>query len=292
LCDLVRHHLLLPDVATRRDLSDDAVIDGVAGAVGSLTTLELLAALTEADSLATGPSAWGSWKAGLVGQLVERVAHVLRGGEAGDVTGGGFPAPGVRRLMEAGATVVTGEGSLLTVVATDRPGLFSRVAGALALEGLGVLAADAVSGEDGMAASQFRVEPGPDGVDWDRVASRVRLALEGRLALTARLAARSRTYRRPAPGTALLAAPRVRVDNHASASSTVVEVRAPDAVGVLYRITAALAELDLDIRLARVATLGNEVVDTFYVRTAGGGKLTEREHVRELERAVLHHLER
>jgi [protein-PII] uridylyltransferase len=63
----VRHHLLLPDVATRRDLADDDVIHGVADAVGSLETLELLAALTEADSIATGPSAWGPWKAELVG---------------------------------------------------------------------------------------------------------------------------------------------------------------------------------------------------------------------------------
>jgi [protein-PII] uridylyltransferase len=292
LCDLVRHHLLLADVATRRDLSDDAVIDGVAEAVGSLGTLELLAALTEADSLATGPSAWSAWKAGLVSQLVDRVAHVLRGGDAGEVTGDGFPDPETRRLMAAGATVVAGEGDVLTVVASDRPGLFARVAGALALEGVGVLAADAASQEDGMAASRFRVAAGSDGVDWERVTGRVRLALDGRLALAARLAARSRTYRRRAPGAVLLAEPRVRVDNHASASSTVVEVRAPDAVGVLYRITSALAELDLDIRLARVATFGDEVVDTFYVRTAAGGKLADREHLRELERAVLHHLER
>ncbi|MBA2438565.1 MAG: HD domain-containing protein, partial [Acidimicrobiia bacterium] len=81
LVDMVRHHLLLPDVATRRDLADDDVIKGVAAAVGSLGTLELLAALTEADSLATGPSAWGTWKAGLVGELVTQVAHVLGGGE-------------------------------------------------------------------------------------------------------------------------------------------------------------------------------------------------------------------
>jgi [protein-PII] uridylyltransferase len=64
LVDLVRHHLLLPDVATRRDLADDDVIHGVAAAVGSLQTLELLAALTEADSIATGPSAWGPLEGG------------------------------------------------------------------------------------------------------------------------------------------------------------------------------------------------------------------------------------
>ncbi|MGI9120361.1 MAG: [protein-PII] uridylyltransferase [Acidimicrobiales bacterium] len=288
LVDMVRHHLLLPDVASRRDLADDDVIEGVAKAVGSLETLDLLAALTEADSLATGPSAWGTWKAGLVGELVERVAHVLRGGDVAEVTGGGFPGPEVRRLLAAGATVVSGQDEVLTVVAPDRPGLFARVAGALALKGVAVRAADALSA-DGMAASQFQVEPGQPGVDWDRVGASVRLAIDGRLALGARLAERSHRSRRAA-GTSLLAQPRVHVDNHASASSTVVEVRAPDRVGVLYRITNALAELDLDIGLAKVSTLGHEVVDTFYVRTAAGDKLADREHVRELERAVLYGL--
>lgn len=289
LVDMVRHHLLLPDVATRRDLADDDVIDGVAAAVGSPATLELLAALTEADSLATGPSAWGTWKAGLVAELVARVAHVLAGGEAAEVTSGGFPGPEVRRLLAAGATVVAGQGDVLTVVAPDRPGGFARVAGTLALKAVAVRSADAVSAE-GMAASQFRVEPGPGGLDWDDVVAAVRLALEGRLALSARMAQRARSPRRPGAAASLLAPPRVRIDNQASASSTVLEVHAPDRVGVLYAITTALAELDLDIRLAKVATLGHEVVDTFYLRTAAGGKVTDREHLRELERAVLHGL--
>ena len=73
LVAMCRHHLLLPDVATRRDLDDEATIDAVAAAVGSTEVLELLAALTEADSLATGPAAWSPWKAGLVRQLVPRV---------------------------------------------------------------------------------------------------------------------------------------------------------------------------------------------------------------------------
>ena len=82
LATLVRHHLLLPDVATRRDLDDDG--DDQRGGRGrrlASGVLELLAALTEADSLATGPSAWGSWKAELVAELVDRVGHVLGGGE-------------------------------------------------------------------------------------------------------------------------------------------------------------------------------------------------------------------
>ncbi|WP_030753566.1 [protein-PII] uridylyltransferase [Streptomyces sp. NRRL F-5135] len=76
---VVRHHLLLIDTATRRDLDDPATVDAVAARVGSLATLELLHALTEADALATGPAAWSSWRASLVDDLVARVAAVLAG---------------------------------------------------------------------------------------------------------------------------------------------------------------------------------------------------------------------
>ncbi|MFF2010796.1 [protein-PII] uridylyltransferase [Streptomyces sp. NPDC058195] len=76
---LVRHHLLLIETATRRDLDDPATVRLVADAVGSPVTLELLHALTEADALATGPAAWSAWRAALVADLVGRVAAVLAG---------------------------------------------------------------------------------------------------------------------------------------------------------------------------------------------------------------------
>ena len=79
LVAMVEHHLLLPDVATRRDLADPATTRGVADAVGSAQVLELLHALTEADSAATGPAAWSRWKAGLVDALVRRTACPARG---------------------------------------------------------------------------------------------------------------------------------------------------------------------------------------------------------------------
>ena len=88
---MVEHHLLLPDVAMRRDLTDTATIEQVAAAVGTVERLELLHALTEADSLATGPAAWGSWQAELVDELVARVRHVLGGGDAAEVTWRLFP---------------------------------------------------------------------------------------------------------------------------------------------------------------------------------------------------------
>ncbi|MFB7764147.1 [protein-PII] uridylyltransferase [Streptomyces xiamenensis] len=80
LATLVRHHLLLVETATRRDLADPATIAHVATAVGSTGTLELLQALTEADALATGPAAWSTWRASLIDDLTARVAAALEEG--------------------------------------------------------------------------------------------------------------------------------------------------------------------------------------------------------------------
>ncbi len=76
---LVRHHLLLPDIATRRDLEDPVTLNLVAEAVGDQETLELLRVLAAADGEATGTAAWSPWKAGLVNELAERTAAVLAG---------------------------------------------------------------------------------------------------------------------------------------------------------------------------------------------------------------------
>ena len=76
---LVEHHLLLRDVASRRDIDDPATVQRVVSAVGSIERLRLLAALTEADAVATSATAWDPWTAQLTAQLVDRVAHQLRG---------------------------------------------------------------------------------------------------------------------------------------------------------------------------------------------------------------------
>ena len=291
LISLCRHHLLLPDVATRRDIDDPATIEGVAAAVGSREVLELLAALTEADSLATGPAAWSDWKAGLVHALVARVDHVLGGGEAREVADE-FPTAAQRALLGAGQQAVVADADTLTVVTPDRPGLFSRVAGVLSLHGLGVLDAS-VATEAGWAIEVFRVESsfGPT-FSWDKVLGDLDLALAGRLAIRARLADRVRTYgnhRRPARAGEV--EPEVRFDLTSSATSTVVEVHATDGLGVLYRITSALADLDLDIVGARVQTLGPQVVDSFFVRAGDGAKVTDPGVLAETERALLHALD-
>lgn len=290
LVSMVRHHLLLPDVGTRRDLDDDGTIRSVATKVGSVETLELLHALTEADSIATGPAAWGQWKAGLVTQLVRRTAHVLRGGDASEMVEVPFPTAEHRALLAERRLIVQGEAGTLTVVAPDRPGLFSRVAGTLALNGVDVVDASAHT-ETGMALEVFRVKSVfGDEPNWPRVRADVERALAGRLALRARLAERARTYPAPRATNARPKAPRVVVDNHTSDLATVVEVEAPDGIGVLYRITQALLECDLDIVNAKVQTLGSDAIDAFYVRDGRGAKVEDHAYLAEIERAVLHAL--
>jgi [protein-PII] uridylyltransferase len=292
---LVRHHLLLAETATRRDLTDEATVSAVAAAVGDQTTLELLAALTEADSLATGPAAWGTWKAGLVTELVERTAPVLAGQRPAAAP---EPPPDgtvelIARAREADSLVLDGDGPLVTLVAPDRPGLFWRVAGTLALHGLDVVSARAWSSADGYAVERFRVQSVFGRTpDWPAVESDLNRVLAGRLSLEARLADRARAYAsHPRPPSAAPARVEVSVDNEASDSATVIEVRAPDRIGTLYRITKALAELELDVRLAKVASLGHEVVDAFYVVDRDGAKLTDEDHLREIQRGIAVHLQ-
>jgi [protein-PII] uridylyltransferase len=306
LVTMVEHHLLLPDVAVRRDLADPATITKVADAVGSTQLLELLHALTEADSLATGPSAWGSWKAQLVNDLVNRTRLALDGGEPSEITKRTFPDPPTLAMMAQGRFDVRTSRDAgdvrdadhehgterVTVVCADVPGAFARIAGVLSLRGLDVLTAWAYSGELGgppMAASQFRVVVPRGGVDWEPVVEDLRHALDGQLAIEARLAERARTYRRRRPQQAQPAGPpSVSFHDDESHSATVIEVRAPNHVGVLHRIARALAEVGLDIRHATVQTLGEDVVDTFYVQGRNGRLVDDAFHRSEIERAVLH----
>lgn len=286
LVDLCRLHLLLPDVATRRDLADLGTIRAVAAAVDSVEFLDLLAALTEADSIATGPSAWGTWKAGLLEELVTRTTGVLQGDEV--IVADDFPTPELLATLALGVRSVTGKGSYFTVIDKDGPGLFARGAGVLAMHGIEVLDAMAYSADNGLAVNQFVVQSSTGApIEWDRVIELANRALDGRIALTARISQRARNYSRYQRRLAA-APPRrfVAIDNSISDSATVVDVHAPDSIGLLYRMTRALAELRLDIKTAKVQTLGPEAVDSFYITDVDGKKLDDPELLRELELAL------
>jgi [protein-PII] uridylyltransferase len=288
LVDLVRQHLLLPDTATRRDLDDPTTIARVAQAVGNRLTLHLLAALTEADSRATGPSAWGAWKAGLVADLVERTDRMLQGET--EPTAPDRIVTSNRELIDevrvSGLPSVSLQPPHVIVAAPDRPGLFSSVAGALALNGMDVRAAN-VGGEEGVAVEVFTVEVAR-GTWPDTAKLREDLAavLSDRLALGERLSERERIYPLRRGSAAHLPGSDIKVDNEASETATVLEIRALDEIGMLHRITRALFDSGLDVVSARVSTLGEMVVDAFYVRESGGSKVTDDSRLSEITQKI------
>jgi len=181
----------------------------------------------------------------------------------------------------------TGEATYdLAVVATDRPGLLSMIAGALSLAGLSVLTAQVFTTDDGVAVDLFEIE-GAFEIDvgeerWREFRTTLRKAIEGRLSLDHRVREKRRHYPVPRRDVPV----RVEVDNDASDFFTVIEVGAPDRLGLLFDVTRTFGDLQLDVHLAKVATFGARVVDSFYVRDDLGRKVDDLERVRELERAL------
>ncbi|HSB86006.1 MAG TPA: HD domain-containing protein, partial [Ilumatobacteraceae bacterium] len=268
---LVECHLLLPETATRRDLEDPRTAQIVADRVGSIERLELLRALVEADSRATGPTAWNAWKAGLIDELVRVTAAVLSGQAPAAAVKHDTKqfASLIRRSRQEAAPCLehsTGDGfDTVTVASPDHRGLFAEIAGALALNAVEVVSADVWTSPDGIAVDRFRVRCSSD-PDWERVEQDLRGAVQQTIDVVGGLEQRMRQATRVRRPTAAAPAQlEVLMSNESSTEMTVIDVRAPDAVGVLYRLAAALRDLDLDIRSAKVATLGHEVVDVFYV---------------------------
>ncbi|MEU8849925.1 [protein-PII] uridylyltransferase [Streptomyces sp. NPDC048564] len=303
LSTLVRHHLLLVDTATRRDLEDPATVRSVAEAVGSQGTLELLHALTEADALATGPAAWSSWRGSLVADLVKRVAAVLAGDDPAEPEAAAPTAEQERLSLEAIATgspvlalraqtepPTEGQpagdpeplGVELLIAVPDQPGVLPAVAGVLAMHRLTVRTAElrALDLPDGVEGSvlllNWRVA-----AEYGSLPQATRLradlvrALDGSLDIAGRLAERDAAY--PRRRGVVAPPPRVSVHPAASRLATVIEVRAQDAPGLLFRIGRALEDASVRVRSAHASTLGANAVDAFYVTGPEGAPLPREE---------------
>ncbi|WP_338105058.1 [protein-PII] uridylyltransferase [Modestobacter muralis] len=293
LSAMVEHHLLLPDVATRRDLDDPKTVDRVVEAIGAdPALLQLLHALAQADGAATSTSAWSPWKAHLVAALVARVAARLGSAPvpepvleptAPQVT---RPAPALEGHTEPVTVGVEDvlDGQQVTIGAPDRPGLFSLCAGVLALNQLDVRAARvSVAGGHGTLVFAVRPHFGRAPVP-EILADGVRAALEGTLPLAERLRQRERDYSQDAAGGR---PPRISwFDAEATGITGLVEVRATDRAGLLHRLTAALAEAGLDVTSATVETLGGDAVDAFYVSDPAGTAIDPAQR-RHAERALV-----
>jgi [protein-PII] uridylyltransferase len=276
LACLVRHHLLLPDTATRRDLDDPATAATVAEAVGNVEVLELMAAMVEADALATGPAAWSPWRAELIGRLVERTRTVLQGRtpRSTSVLSDVQRALAAEGVLDVHIGASNELGTPVTVVSPDRVGLLHTVAGVFSVHRLVVRSAFTETiGTSAVTVWTVNPEFGspPDAA---LLRGDILRVLDGRLDLTERLARREAAYR-PKAGI-VVPPPNVKVVPDASDAATVLEVRAHDRPGLLHRIGQALSDAQVDIRSAKVATWGAEAVDVFYlVDPVNGGPLSD-----------------
>ena len=178
----------------------------------------------------------------------------------------------------------------LTFLAKDRPGLFSDLAGVLALNNINILSAQIYTWWDSTAVDIFKVTYPLDAINpeetWKKVERDLKHTFIGKLSLEYRLGQKAApsvlsNVKKPAHP------PKVFIDNKTSDFFTLIEVFADDRVGLLYLITRCLFDLRLDIRISKIATKGDQVADVFYVRDLEGQKLEDREQLLEIKRALL-----
>ncbi|WP_082983065.1 [protein-PII] uridylyltransferase [Mycobacterium sp. 1423905.2] len=279
LAKMVRHHLLLPITATRSDLNDPKTIEAVSQAVGGdAQLLELLQALTEADSKATGPGVWSDWKASLVEDLVRRCRMMM----AGEPLPQAQPsAPhylalaahqGVHVELKPGA----GERFQAVMVAPDQRGLVSKAAAVLALNSLRVHSAT-VNIHEGVAITEFVVSPlfgSPPAADLLR--QQFVGALHGDVDVLGALekrdseaissaVARAGEVQVGVPVTRSTAPPRILWLDTDTPGHLILEVRAMDRTGLLALLTRAMERAQADIEWAKVNTFGSTAADVFCV---------------------------
>ena len=289
---LVREHLTLAELATRRDHADPRTQDTLVAAVdGRSEVLMLLRVLTEADARAAGPAAWSPWRASLITALADQVEGLLVEGRPTD------HAPDLTRLVDLGlarSVALDGRtrvrveartgGVKLLVAAPDRLGLFSDTAGLLAAHGVQVRAAvlhtvDLPTGSVSVntwRVDKERVDDVPDTAfltqQLDRLAGDDRAVLE-------------RVRRRESRAHPEPAQVHVEAVGGASESASVIEVRTGDRPGLLWALGAALHAAGLSIRSAHVSTLAGQAIDTFYVTEPDGTRPSPAH-----DRAALHAL--
>jgi [protein-PII] uridylyltransferase len=307
LGSMVAHHLLLPHTATRRDLDDPAtvtrVVDTLAATDGARKVdggtgllLELLEALAEADSLATGPGVWSPWKRTLLADLGRRSRAALAGERLVHTPSESVAEDLLDALVADGRPQVRFVGrdpATAVVVAADRPGVLAAAAGVLALHSLEVHGAELETSGPGTPGGavvvRFTVSPRfgglPDPVLLREELSRV---LDGTFALEEALARKERDYAPVVPPGEEVPPARVLWFDDEATGGVVLELRARDRIGMLHRVAAALAGCGADVRWARVATLGSSVVDAFGLEASGTrDDVPSEARRREIEEAVL-----
>lgn len=329
---LIRNHLLMSDVAQKRDLSDPATIREFAKQMKSRRRLDLLTVLTVCDIRGVGPGVWNNWKASLLRKLHAETAHALEHGveelnreqrtdeakkalrevladwDPKDLRaeiGRHYPPywQGLstetqeifaRLLRSLGDDEIRidlhpdadHDATRVAFALADHPGIFSRLAGALALVGANVVDARTYTSKDGYATAVFWVQDA-EGHPFDadrlpRLSKMIERTLKGEIVARDALKDRDKVKKRESQ---FRFPTHVTFDDDGSDIYTIVEVDTRDRPGLLYDLTRALASSNIYIASAVIATYGAQVVDTFYVKDMFGLKLS-RSREEALERRL------
>lgn len=327
---LVRYHLLMSDMAQKRDIADPRTVRDFAKAVQTVKRLDLLTVLTVCDIRGVGPDTWNNWKAALIRALYRQTRHALEEGmEALNRENRGTEAKKTLRAelhgwdkkdikhetgrhyppywqgLHVTAHVVFGnmlrglgndeiridlhpdddrDATRVCFVVADHPGIFSRMCGALALVGANIVDARTFTSKDGYATAAFWVQDAEGSPFEASRLPRLRKMIERTLAgeviageaiqTRDKLKKRERAFRVPTS---------ITFDNEGSEIYTIIEVDTRDRPGLLYDLTRTLANSNVYIASAVIATYGEQVVDTFYVKDMFGLKFYTESKQKTLE---------
>jgi [protein-PII] uridylyltransferase len=335
---LVRYHLLMSDMAQKRDIADPRTVRGFAKAVKTKERLDLLCVLTVCDIRGVGPGTWNNWKAVLIRGLYRQTKFALENGmEALNREERGVEA---RRNLRAALNAQTqsdwSEKEIRTEVArhyppywqglhvtahvdfahllrglgddevrinltpdmdrdatrvcfamADHPGIFSRMCGALSLVGANVVDARTFTSKDGFATAAFWVQDSDDSPYEESRLPRLRKMIEktlhGDVVPREALADKDKMKKREK---AFRVQTSITFDNEGSEIYTIIEVDTRDRPGLLHDLTRTLANMNVYIASAVIATYGEQVVDTFYVKDMFGLKFHADSKQRGLERKL------
>ncbi|WP_240722228.1 [protein-PII] uridylyltransferase [Poseidonocella sp. HB161398] len=317
---LVRQHLLMSDMAQKRDLSDPRTIRDFARAVQTKRRLDLLLVLTCCDIMGVGPGVWNNWKATLLRRLYkltegalatglehlnrdalvpeakERLAELLADWPADKLESEldrHYPPywQGLATATQAiFATLLDGLGNdeiRLELTADenldatqccfameDHPGIFARLAGALALVGANVVDARSFTTKDGYATATFWIQDadghpyGPDRMD--RLRAMIHKTLLGEVVAREAIKSRDKIKKRERK---FEVPTRITFDNEGSEIYTIIEVDTRDRPGLLFDLSRTFANAHVYIASAQIASYGAQAVDTFYVKDMFGLKI-------------------
>ena len=330
---LIRYHLLMSDVAQKRDLSDPRTVRDFAKAVKTRERLDLLTVLTVCDIRGVGPGVWNNWKAVLLRNLHAQTAHALehgleavnreaREGEAKKSLRAAlsdWPQPDLRAEVQRhygpywqglptsahmifAALLKEIKDDQISIDITpdedrdatrtcfalaDHPGIFSRLAGALALVGANVVDARTYTTRDGYATAAFWIQDN-DGHPFEqsrlpRLRQMIQKTLRGEVVARDALIPRDKIKKRES---AFRVPTSISFDNDGSEIFTIIEVDTRDRAGLLYDLTRALADNHISIATAQIATYGEQVVDSFYVKDMFGMKLHAESKQASLEKKL------